>query len=92
MILSVSSKSVGTKRRAIVIIMAISWTRTWSTFSGFMMRSRASVNSVGVVVKVSTALNKIRLMMRIAIKMAFWMPFQVICIKPKSVTSGSPDP
>ena len=50
MILSVSSISVGMKRRAMDIIIASSWTGTWSFFKGFISRSMASVRAMGEVV------------------------------------------
>ena len=52
MILSVSSRRIGIKRRAIDIIIAISCTGTWSLFSGRSRRSRPSVSWLGVVVSV----------------------------------------
>ena len=50
MILSVSSMSVGMKRRAMHIIMASSWTGTWIFFSGFSSSSSPSVRAMGEVV------------------------------------------
>ena len=50
MILSVSSISVGMNRRAMDIIIASSWTGTWSFFRPFSSRSRPSVRLMGLVV------------------------------------------
>ncbi len=50
MILSVSSMRVGINRRAMHIIMASSWTGTWSFFSGPSRLSRPSVRAMGDVV------------------------------------------
>ena len=50
MILSVSSISVGMKRRAMVIIMASSCTGIFSLFSGTKSCSIASVRAIGEVV------------------------------------------
>ena len=50
MILSVSSISVGMKRRAMDIIMDSSWTGTLMAFRGFISRSRPSVSWMGEVV------------------------------------------
>ena len=91
MILSVSSSRVGTNRSAMVIIMAISCTGTFSFFSGRSSRSSASVNWVGLVVKVRMALHTIRVLMRTATKTARRIPSTVIRIKPHCST-GSPEP
>ena len=50
MILSVSSMRVGMKRRAMLIIMASSWTGTFSFFSGPNRLSKPSVSRMGEVV------------------------------------------
>ena len=54
MILSVSSRSVGMKRRAMVIIMAISCTGKCTAFRGLSSRSSASVSAMGEVVSVKS--------------------------------------
>ena len=91
MIFSVSSSRSGTKRSAIVIIIANSCTGTCSSASGFKSRSIASVSCVGEVVNVRIELMRISTTMRTAIMMLFKMPFIVIVMKP-SFTSGSPVP
>ena len=78
MIFSVSSRSVGTKRSAIVIIIANSCTGTCSSASGFSRRSMASVNCVGDVVNVRIELMRMSTTMRTAIMMLFTMPFRVM--------------
>ena len=50
MILSVSSIRVGMKRRAMLIIMASSWTGTLSFLSGLSRLSKPSVRAMGEVV------------------------------------------
>ena len=50
MILSVSSISVGINRRAMDIIMASSWTGTWSRLRPLSSRSSPSVRLMGLVV------------------------------------------
>ena len=91
MILSVSSSRVGTNRRAMVIIMAISCTFTWNTFRGRKSLSIASVRAVGEVVKVSAALRSIRHTMRMVMNTARFTPPSVICMKP-ICTRTRPEP
>src|SRR5699024_4703906 len=63
MIFSVSSMSVGMKRRLIDIIIAISCTGTLSTLSGRQMRSIASVRDSGLVVSVSDGVERMSIAM-----------------------------
>ena len=82
MILSVSSSSVGTKRRAMVIIMANSCTGTCSTPRGLSSRSRASVSWVGEVEKVSVELARISRMIRRVTNTLLRIPCRVIFKNP----------
>ena len=82
---------MGTNRRAMVIIMANSWTGTWSLVRGFSSRSMASVSWVGEVVKVRMEVARIRMTMRTVTKMLLRMPFRVMRKMP-NCTRGSPLP
>ena len=53
MILSVSSRRVGIKRRAMDMVIAISWVGTPTRDRGPISRSIPSVSAIGFVVKVS---------------------------------------
>ena len=77
MILSASSIKVGTKRSAIVIIMAISCAGTPTRFAGCMRVSKASVRASGDVVYVRSADKRIRSANLSAMKKPFAAPCQV---------------
>ncbi len=67
-IFSLSSISVGIKRRAIVIIMAISWDGTPILVSGRIKYSNPSARAMGEVVRVSIDVQITRKIIRSAIK------------------------
>ena len=74
MILSVSSMRMGIKRRAMDIIMAISWTGTLNFFRKPRPFSMPSVRAFGVVVRVITVEPSTRKMRRSAMKPATFRP------------------
>ena len=89
MILSVSSISVGMKRSAMLIIMDISCTGTFSFFSGLKSDSMPSVRAMGAVVYVSRKVPKISSVMRSTINTARTAPSRVTVTGP-SFRSGVP--
>jgi small subunit ribosomal protein S13 len=77
-IFSVSSIKVGIKRRAIVIIMAISCAGTLIIFKKDNIFSIPSVRAIGEVVRVSHDVDKIRKNSLTAINNPLWIPSRVI--------------
>ena len=82
MILSVSSTRIGINRRAMDIIIEISWTGTPTRFKNPRLFSSPSVSWLGVVVSVKIVEPKTRKISRSAINAANWTPSQVILRKP----------
>ena len=74
MILSASSISVGMNRKAMDIIMAISWAGKWMTCNGLKSDSRPSVSAMGDVVSVRSWLLTTSRIRRTAIKEAMRRP------------------
>jgi hypothetical protein len=73
-ILSVSSRRVGIKRRAIVIIIASSWEGRPTTFIGDSNLSMPSVSVMGFVARVKSEDPNIRRISLRAIKVARYTP------------------
>ena len=89
MILSASSISVGMKRSAMDIIMAISWAGKWTTVSGRISDSRPSVSEMGEVVSVRSWDEITSRISRTAMKLAILRP-PVVMVKIQKCTSTSP--
>ena len=87
MILSVSSMSVGMKRRAMDIIMLISCTGTLSFLSGPKRISIASVSAMGDVVYVSRNVPAMSIVIRRTMNTARIRPSQVMVIFQKDTSS-----
>ena len=73
MIFSVSTMSVGIKKKKKVIIIASSCTGRCRRDSGYRSRSMASVRTMGLVVYVNRLVPAIRQMMRTAMMMVYSM-------------------
>ena len=82
MILSVSSRRVGIKRRAMDMVIAISWVGTPTRDRGPISRSIPSVSAIGFVVKVSREEPMISRISRTAMKTAVYNPSAVIFRNP----------